>query len=152
MLQVPYEFPPICKHWTAPEWLGLGPFSSALPQPQKGEAPKNVWTPRLVKPKERSFIEKIHILSSPCLMMLILSTWTSTWSTDQRQDFNHPNTHKCNYITDWKRRFWRCCFKSIKGYPRRSDRWSKKNLRQVEWIPLMVVSMERLIYGQPPHP
>ena len=40
MLQVRYEFPPICKHWTAPEWLGLGPFSSALPQPQKGEAPR----------------------------------------------------------------------------------------------------------------
>ena len=55
MLQVRYEFPLICKHWTAPEWLGLGPFSSALPQPQKGEAPKNVWTPRLVKPKERFY-------------------------------------------------------------------------------------------------
>ena len=55
MLQVRYEFPPICKHWTAPEWLGLCPFLSALPQPQKGEAPKNVWTPRLVKPKERFY-------------------------------------------------------------------------------------------------
>ena len=53
ILQVRYESPPICKHWAALEWLGLGPFSSALPQPQKGEAPKNVWTPRLVKPKER---------------------------------------------------------------------------------------------------
>ena len=132
MQQVRYEFHPICKHWTARKRLGLGPSFISSPStsergsPQKWLNSKTYLTKKALLFLDRlefygpcthevycSFTGKMHILSSPCLMMLILSTQTSTRSTDQRQDFNLPCIHKCSNITDWKRRFWKCCFKSI---------------------------------------
>ena len=125
MQQVHYEFHPICKHWTARKRLGLGPSFISSPSTSERGSPEKclnslsafiLGSPGILWPLHPyhevycSFTEKMHTLSSPCLMMLILSTWISTWSTDQRQDFNHPGIHKCNNITDW---LWKCCFKSI---------------------------------------